>query len=324
MNPIRSADDLMALGTGYQRSMILFTALRLGLFEALSSGAAEGGTLARRVGADPRRLSILLNALAAMGLIRKRGSLYENGRAARDFLVGGRGGRASLLLHHLDCWADWTGLEKKIRGGRRGKAGGGDFHENFIRGMEDNARERAAVVARKAPLKAGQRLLDLGGGPGTYAVEWARRYPGARITLFDVPDTLRVTRKILGEKGASGLVELVEGDFMRDPLGGPYDLVWISQILHAYPEEQCVFLLRKVRRALAPGGSAAVQEFLLDESGAAPPGPAFFSVHMVAVTEGGRAYTVGEVAGMLEAAGFKEVRVGRPDPRGVGVVEGRL
>jgi ubiquinone/menaquinone biosynthesis C-methylase UbiE len=188
--------------------------------------------------------------------------------------------------------------------------------------MEDNARERAAAVAARISLRPGELVLDLGGGPGTYAVEWARRYPGATLTVFDMPETLRVTRKILREKGASRLVRLLEGDFLADPLGGPYDFVWISHILHAYSEKKCLSLLRRVRGVLRTGGRVAVQEFLLEESKTAPPGPAFFSVHMVAVTEGGRAYSAGEVASMLRAAGFRKVAIDKPDPRGVGIVSG--
>jgi ubiquinone/menaquinone biosynthesis C-methylase UbiE len=186
--------------------------------------------------------------------------------------------------------------------------------------MEDNARERAVEVARRIPLRAGERVLDLGGGPGTYAVEWAKRYPGAQVTIFDTPETLRVTRNILKEKGVSRMVRLLEGDFQKDPVGGPYDLIWISQILHAYSEKDCVALLRKARRSLAPGGRAAVQEFLLEDSGTFPPGPAFFSVHMLAVTDGGRAYSAREIAAMFRSAGFRKVISGRPDSRGVGIV----
>jgi hypothetical protein len=105
-----------------------------------------------------------------------------------------------------------------------------------------------------------------------------------------------------------------------DPIGGPYDFVWISQILHAYSEEDCQKLLRRVRAALAPGGRVVVQEFLLSESKTSPPGPVFFSVHMVAVTERGRAYTAREIAAMMKAAGFRKIFADRTDPRGVGIL----
>lgn len=323
MIPLKSVDDLMEAAHGYQRSMALFVALKLDVFSELGDGAADARALARRLSADPRRLSILLDAMAAMGLLAKTGETYRNLPIARDFLSAGSRSKRSILLHHLDCWEEWSGLEKKVRGGRKAPPDRGGYQENFIRGMEDNARERAVLVAGRIPLRAGERVLDLGGGPGTYAVEWAKRYPGAAITVFDTRETLHVTRKILREKGATRLVRLLEGDFTKDPLGGPFDFIWISQILHAYSERECIALLRKARRALTPGGRVSVQEFLLEESKDAPPGPAFFSVHMSAVTEGGRAYTAGEVAAMLRAVGFRKVLPGRPDSRGVGIVSGR-
>lgn len=324
MIPVKSVDDLMELAYGYQRSMALFTALRLDVFSALSGGAADASALAGRVSADPRNLSILLNVLVAAGLLSKAGENYRITPVAREFLGTGSASKRFILLHHLDGWGDWAGLEKKIRGGKKGPRSPSGFQENFIRGMEENSRERAAHVAGRIPLRAGERLLDLGGGPGTYAVEWAKRYPGAMITVFDTPETLEVTRKILREKGALPRIRLLEGDFQRDPVGGPYDFVWISQILHAYSERDCVALLRKVRRALSPGGRAAVQEFLLKESKTAPPGPAFFSLHMAAVTDGGRAYTAREIAAMLKSAGFRKPAADRPDSRGVGIVSGRV
>ncbi len=324
MIPVKSLDDLMEMAHGYQRSMALFVALRLDVFSALAGGAADARSLARRISAEPRNLSILLNALVAMGLLETEGEKYRGTRLALEYLSSGPRSKRSILLHHLDCWGEWSGLERKVRGGRKGRSDRGGYQENFIRGMEDNARERAVLVAAGIPIGKGERVMDLGGGPGTYAVEWAKRYPDAEITIFDTPETLRVTRKILREKGVSRLVRLLEGDFLKDALGGPYDFIWISQILHAYSEKECRALLRKSRLAMAPGGRLAVQEFLLEENRTSPPGPAFFSVHMAAVTEGGRAYTAGDIAAMLQAVGFRKVTTDKPDLRGVGIVSARL
>jgi len=324
MFPVKSLESLMQTGHGYQRSMTLFVALRVDVFTALSGGAKDARELARMVRADPRNLAILLNALVAMGLLVKKGAKYLNAKVSDDFLAAGPRSKRSILLHHLDCWPDWAALEGKIRGGRKKGPEESGYQENFIRGMEDNSRERAVFVAERFPLRAGERVLDLGGGPGTYAVEWAKRYPGAEITVFDTPETLRVTRKILKEKGVYRLIRLSEGDFQSDPLGGPFEFIWISQIFHAYSEKDCQTLLRKVRSAMAPGGRVAVQEFLLKESKTAPPGPAFFSVHMVAVTEGGRAYSTNEIASMLKTTGFKKIIADKPDPRGVGIVAARV
>lgn len=321
MGPVRNVDDLMAVGHGYQRAMILFAALKLGVFRGLAAGGCDASSLARRVGADPGKLSILLDALAAQGLVGKKGKTYRNARVARELLLPGPRSMESILLHHLDGWGEWGRLSATVRGGRTSRVGPeGNFQENFIRGMEENARERAAAVAGRIPLRRGDRVLDLGGGPGTYAVAWANACPGAEITVFDTPATLRVARKILREKGAGARIRLREGDFLKDPLGGPYDFIWISQILHAFHEADCRKLLRKARAALARGGRVAIQEFLLAEGKTSPTGPVFFSVHMVAVTGGGRAYTAKEIAGMMRSAGFRKITSDPPDPRGVGIV----
>jgi predicted O-methyltransferase YrrM len=323
MGPVRNLDDLLMLGHGYQRSMILLGALKLGVFRGLADGALAAPALARRIGADARKLSILLDALAALGLLSRTGGRYRISRLAKECLLPGARSLESILLHHLDGWGDWGRLAATIRGGRKRRGGGdGGYQENFIRGMEENSRERAAAVARKFPLHAGDRLLDLGGGPGTYAAAWAKACPGADVTVFDRPETLRITRKVLKEKGEDARVRLMAGDFLKDPVGGPYDFVWISQILHAYPERDCVGLLRKARSALAPGGAAAVQEFLVAEGKTSPPGPVFFSVHMVAVTEGGRAYTAREIAAMMKEAGYRKISAAPTDRRGVGIVRG--
>lgn len=319
--PVRNVDDLMAVGHGYQRAMVLFAGLKLGVFRGLAAGGCDASALAHRIGADSGKLSILLDALAALGLVGKRGRIYRNAQVARELLLPGSRSMESLLLHHLDGWGEWGRLPSTIRAGRKPRGGAqATWDENFIRGMEENARDRAAAVARRIPLRPGDRVLDLGGGPGTYAVAWADAWPGAEITVFDTPATLRVARKILRGKGAYGRVSLAEGDFLKDPLGGPYDFVWISQILHAYPEPDCARLLRRARSALVQGGRVAVQEFLLAEGKTSPPWPVFFSVHMVAVTGGGRAYTAREIAAMMRAAGFRKISADRPDPRGVGIV----
>ena len=322
MKPVRNLDDLLALGSGYQKSMILFGSVRLGVFRGLADGPLGASSLAQKIGANPFRLEILLDALVALGLIHKTGGRYRLSAAAKEFLLPGERSREAILLHVMSCWSDWGNLVEKIRGGRKKPGRESGFQENFIRGMGESSRERAHATVRKFPLKDGERLLDLGGGPGMYAAAWAKTYPGAEIFLFDLPETLRVTRKIIAEDGNVGRIRLLRGDFLKDSVGGPYDFVWISQILHAFAEKDCIGLLGKARDALAPGGKAAVQEFMVSEKKTSPPWPVFFSVHMVAVTQGGRTYTAKEIAAMMKKAGLRNIKAFPPDQGGIGIVQG--
>ena len=101
MARMRTIEELMEAAHGYQRSMTLFTALRLGVFSALASGPSDATGLARRLSADPRRLSILLNALVAIGLLRRRGMEYRNGTLASRFLAEGPLSKRSILLRDV-------------------------------------------------------------------------------------------------------------------------------------------------------------------------------------------------------------------------------
>ncbi|HJX16261.1 MAG TPA: methyltransferase dimerization domain-containing protein, partial [Candidatus Deferrimicrobiaceae bacterium] len=92
---VTTVDDLMEMAHGYQRSMVLFAALDLGVFSSLSEGPSDALRLARRIVADPRRLSILLNALVGVGLLGKKGKTYRNGEIASRFLAGGPLSKAS-------------------------------------------------------------------------------------------------------------------------------------------------------------------------------------------------------------------------------------
>src|SRR3970282_1919278 len=105
---VRTVEDLMEKANGYPRSMVRFAPMGLGLFSALAGGPSDPASLARRLCADPRRLAILLNALVGVGLLGKKGKGYRNGEIANRFVAGAPASKASILLHHLNCWTEWT------------------------------------------------------------------------------------------------------------------------------------------------------------------------------------------------------------------------
>jgi ubiquinone/menaquinone biosynthesis C-methylase UbiE len=111
-------------------------------------------------------------------------------------------------------------------------------------------------------------MLDLGGGPGTNAMAMAKK--GVQATIFDLPETTAIARKVARREGVREL-RFVAGDFHFDSIGSGYDLILISQIFHAFSGEENVALLLKCRQALNPGGRVAVQEFPIDETRTAPP-----------------------------------------------------
>jgi predicted O-methyltransferase YrrM len=174
----------------------------------------------------------------------------------------------------------------------------------FAQAMADVGRQSAQTTAEALDLSGARRLLDLGGGPGIYALEFARRYPALQATVFDLEDTVRVARENIRRAGLQDRVSVVAGDAFADDLGGPYDLIFVSNLVHIYSAQENLRLVGRCAAALAPGGRLCIKDFILDADGTSPPGGALFAVNMLVSTEGGDCYPLDQVKGWLEAAGL--------------------
>jgi SAM-dependent methyltransferase len=273
----------------------------------------------------------------ALGLASRRGADFEPTPLARECLAPGA---PRDLLDYLKLDADsfdaWARVEDALRSGlpvevssRAATEGHGERHRNFIRAMRSTARGNAPLVAARLDLatvlgRAPRRLLDLGAGPGSYAVEFCRRWADLRATAFDLPETVAIAREVVAQDAppeVAARVEFREGDFHRDPLGGPYDVVWLSHVIHGHPEATLGPLLARVAAAVEAGGAVVVHDFVLDESRARPAFGALFALNMLVMSDRGRTYSFAEVRALLEAAGFVGARwVSLGEARGISVV----
>jgi len=322
--------DLLRLVHGFQAAKVFLLAVEHDFFTPLEKGCSAEELAAQR-SLDARATGLLLNALAALGVLDKRDGVYHNGSAASRWLVHGASYRGHIFKHIHHCWDAWHHLGEVLREGKPREAvedqalGGDEVHtRNFIRGMDDVTRELAPEVVAGLDLAGVRVLLDVGGGPARYARAFLERHPLLEeVSVFDLPGALEVARDNLLEFPGAGKVKLVPGDFTRDPLGEGVDLVWISQVLHSLGEPACRELLAKARACLNPGGRVLVHEFLLDDDCAGPPQATLFAVHMLAMTAGGRAYSGAEIGGWLRELGFSDVAVhpGGPETR---IVSARL
>lgn len=313
--PLESYDPIDEIARGYQGAQIVLTAVRLGVFEALAERPLPARELADRLQADARGTRILADALTALGLLVKEDGAYRDAPAAREYLVPGTPRSRTAMLHHgAQLYERWAGLfdavrrggpvpddrlDPRLRGGER----------DFARAMADIGREVASPTAdaleRLGILETARTALDLGGGPGLYALEFSRRAPGLRAVVLDRPETAEVARANAEEAGLANRVEVRGGDALEDDLGGPWDLVFTSNFVHIYPPETNRRLVRRAAAALAPGGRLVVKDFFLDPDRTTPTGAALFAVNMLVATEGGDAYTVAEVHGWFREAGLE-------------------
>jgi len=148
-----------------------------------------------------------------------------------------------------------------------------------------------------------KKILDLGGGPGTYAMAFAKR--NIEVTLLDFPDTLRIAKELIAP-GLADRIKLLPGDFTKTSFGNGYDMVFISQILHAYSNKDCLSILKKSSASLKPGGRVVVQEFYLDETKTWPPQGALFAINMLVNTPGGRTYSPSEIRSWMKKTGLND------------------
>jgi len=307
-----SLAEIFQLGY-YWESKVLLTAVKLDLFEALAGGATTAAEATRRLRTDLAATTILLNALVSIGLLRKAGEHYSNAPETQEFLVKASPKYAGhLLLLQEAEWDNWGKLESVVRTGRSPVKGhlfrtDPRLAENVLMVLHRVALQHAPTLAKQIDLSNAQSLLDLGGGAGTHAMAFCRAYPALSATIFDLPETLPTTERLVKEAGLEGRIRLRAGDFNRDGLGGPYDAVLMSDILHYQGTEANAALVRKVRGALVPSGRLVIKDRFLDESGTSPAWTAVFAVHILVNTEHGRCYTMAEAVRWLKEAGFASI-----------------
>ena len=258
-------------------------------------------------GLDERATGVALCALTAAGWVRQDGERFSSEPGVRPYLLAGSPETiVSILNHNLSMMHGWVRLAEVLRTGRpvRGQERTSDELKDFILGMENVSRRSSVEVAGKIDLSGARRLLDLGGGPGTAALTFARANPGLECVVFDLPETVEIAREQIRAADLGDRVRTVAGDFYADSLPEGFDLVYISNIIHMMDPGQTRDLLRKSREALVPGGRVIVKDFFLEDSLSEPAAAAQFSVNMLVNTDGGKSYSRSETESLLAAAGF--------------------
>jgi SAM-dependent methyltransferase len=179
--------------------------------------------------------------------------------------------------------------------------------------MASSAALQARETAAKLDLRPARKMLDIGGGPGIYAIECARRNPHLRVTVFDRPETLQVARENIARARLKSRVRTRAGDAFAGSLGRGYDLILLSNIVHVYGPDANRELVRRAARALVPGGRLCIKDFLLRPDRTGPERVSLFAVNMLVNTAGGDCYTLPEIKGWLLNAGLEFERATRLD-----------
>lgn len=321
--------ELLQLSGGYWAACALHAGVRLDVFTPLSGATLSAEEVAAACGCDLRAMEMLLNALVAIGLIEKQANGYRDTGFSTDYLARNAPGYLGhIIRHHHHLMAGWAILHESVASGRpvRERISHGDDaaeRESFLMGMYNLASQLAPGIAAAIDLSGCRRLLDFGGGPGTYAIHFCRRNPGLSAVVYDLPSTGSFAEATIARYGLSDRIAFHAGNYHLEQVPGGFDAAWLSHILHADGPDGCATILRKAVAALKPGGKLLVQEFILNDAKDGPQFPALFSLNMLLGTPSGQAYSEGELRKMMVAAGLSDIkRLPLDLPNGAGIMSG--
>lgn len=304
--------------TAYQRTAALRAAIEVDLFRAVGEGPSDAAGLAQRCKVSERGARILCDYLAVIGLLAKQDGRYSHTPTSALFLDPRSPACVASVARFLggqeivDAFAK---LGDTVRHGRTALPGAGavepenpmwvEFAHSMAPMMAPMAAPLGALVleGRTGPV----RVLDIAAGHGLFGIEVAKQNPEAHIVALDWGVVLEVAHANARKAGVQDRMTYLPGSAFEVELGGPFDIVLLTNFLHHFDAGTCVGLLEKVRASLKPSGRVAALEFVPNEDHVSPPIPAGFGLTMLATTVAGEAYSFGELAVMFRQAGFAEV-----------------
>ena len=305
----KKAESLFNLVNGFVFSQIVLACVRTGLIARLAGGPCSVADAAIVTDLPVEAADRLLKAAAAIDIAER----LHDGR----YMLGAQGvalhaspGLAEMIEHHALFYADLADPVALLRHG----PGGGQLarywaynegHDAAAQAVAPYSALMAATQAMVAEQVLGaynfgnhRRLLDIGGGAGTFVRAVGAAYPRLETAVFDLP--------AVAARAPAG-VTAHGGDFFRDPLPPDFDLISLVRILHDHDDDRALLLLRNIAAALPPGGTLLIAEPMADALVARAMGDAYFGLYLWAMGSG-RPRTMGDTMALCRAAGLTSIQ----------------
>ncbi len=321
---------LLRVSGSYWQTCALHAGVKLDVFGTIGEEKRSGSEVARTLNVDVRAVSMLLNALTAMQLLKKQDTVYQNTPASLRFLTKASPNYVGhIISHHQQLMSSWSKLDEGIKTGKsiRTRAASGDdtWRENFLMGMFNMAMLLAPKIVSQIDLSGRKHLLDLGGGPGTWSIHFCKQYPQLKATVYDLPATRPFAEKTIEKFEMTDRIEFRDVDYIKEGIEGTYDVAWLSHILHSEGPDNCMRIIKKAVSALAPEGLILIHDFILNNTMDGPLFPTLFSLNMLLCTDGGQAYSERQITDMLASAGVKNLqRIRIETPNDSGIISGKV
>jgi 3-hydroxy-5-methyl-1-naphthoate 3-O-methyltransferase len=309
-------ERIMQFAWGYVPPLVLEAAVRHRVFDVLDGGPKTIAQVQKETGASERGLTAVMNALVGMDFLAKdKQGLFSLTPESSAFLVSTKPSFQGGLLRHgsEQLIPKWLHLNKIVETGRPEAAvnleeAGGDFFQRFVVDIFPLSYPAAQTLSRHLSADAVVRVLDLAAGSGVWSIALAQGSEKATVTVVDWPEVIPITRKTVGKFGLAERYSYVAGDLLQADFGSGHTVATLGHILHSEGRDRSRELLKKTFQALAPGGTIAVAEFLVNADRTGPLNGLFFAVNMLVNTDSGDTYSFEEISGWLKEAGFIDPR----------------
>jgi len=310
---IPQPETIQRLGNAPFPSFAMVAGMQLELFTPLGSGPMTAARLAEALGVKESKLSPLLYALVSAGLLRLEGERFANTPEADHYLVKGKPTYlGERHLHYAARYQETMQTAASIRSGtpqlkRDFAAMSTEELDTVLRGLHPAARAAGRDLAKRHDFQGHHHLLDVGGGTGGASLAIASLCPNLRVTIFDLPAVISITRRFIEEEGMAERARAVAGNAVHGPPSGTYDVAVIRSVIQVLAPGEARALLKNLFSALEPGSPVFILGQILDDSRLSPPHTVAFNLMFINVHDEGGAYTEREYRDWLGEAGFERI-----------------
>lgn len=312
-----SPEKVMQLISGGWASAILGSAAKNGVFNALENGGDDAAGVAKKTGISARGAQAVLDGLTGLGLLSLANGRYSNTPESAQFLVKGKpsylGGMAEVMTASL---VDWSTLPAAVKSGApTGSATSeqpdNEFWKILVPAIATMSFPVAQLAAEKLGLaKAGPvRWLDVGGGSGVWSAVWLSANKQAKGVQLDWPGVNKIAKGFVGDHGVADRFSTIDGDFHTTDFGTGYDYAIYGHIAHQESPKSNVEIFKKFRKALKPGGTLLVNDFVLADDRTGHPFAMMFSSQTLLVSKEGAAWRQADYKKWLTEAGFSSIEL---------------
>jgi ubiquinone/menaquinone biosynthesis C-methylase UbiE len=313
-----SPERVLQFVWGYAPTLIIQAAVQHRMFDLLDESPKTVKELARKSGASERGLTAIANALVGFNFLSRKGERYHLTPESATFLVSTKPAFLGAIYKHMSSQVlpKWLELDEVVRTGKPAMAvnsakTGAEFFAQFVEAlfpMGYHAAQALGEHLKISKVKNPVSVLDIAAGSGVWGIALAEQSPLVRIAAVDWPEVLKVTKKVAKRHGVANRLNGIPGDILKADFGSGHQIATLGHILHSEGRERSQRLIRKVFKALAPGGTIVIAEFVPNDDRTGPPAPLIFAVNMLVSTTEGDTFTFAEMSQWLREAGFKRAR----------------